>query len=123
MADDVKDFSRKEDPPPIEFTLDGDTFQAAAVLPAGITEALITMKGADTPTRLDILARMVDAFLLPESAKLFNERCWSSERPITDEQKRDVIAWLLERWHGQRPTTPASPSSPRVPAGSVDSTG
>jgi hypothetical protein len=112
------DFGSREVEQPFTFKLNGETYQAARTLPAGITDAVLSIRGLPRGEQADMLRRMLDAFLLPESAKRFMERCWDPENPITDEQRRAVFAKLMELY-SNRPTAPASPSSPRVDAGSA----
>jgi len=123
----IRDFSYN--PPPIEFTADGDVFYGYPVLGASTIQDLsnVLSTGHLTPTpgqdrdiaeTLETIAQLFDAVLKPESAELFRTRIFDRERPLDlRRQVIPIVQWILER-HGLRPTQPSSSSS----TGSQDET-
>lgn len=121
-----RDFSRKRTP--LTFTIDGELFEAAPVLPGDIYAEFVTHYNgtADTDTyqqQHDLLKGALKLALLPESYDRFANRLKDKERPIDDDQMADVILWLLEAY-GLRPTQPSQPSSdgPASPESGTSST-
>lgn len=107
----MPDFSRAREKP-LQFTIDGDVFDAVAVLPAGATRALIAMTAGDENdgvTKIEKMGEFMDIVLLPASAVLFAARMKDPVRPIDDEQIGEVCMWLVEQY-GSRPTMPPTPS-------------
>lgn len=112
-----RDFSRKRKR--LDFTIDGDTFEAASVLPADVFAVFVTLYNdrADVDTvaeQLGLLKQALELALLPESWARFSARLADKTNPIDDDQVSDVVLWLLEEY-GLRPTQP-SPSSSDGPA-------
>jgi hypothetical protein len=112
----MKDFTRERHR--LQFTIDGDIFEAAPALPGKtLTEfakRFTDVSDANLEDRLDIFAEALNMVLLPDSAALFSKRFEDLARPIELEQASDVIVWLLEAY-GLRPTQPSSPSSSGPP--------
>lgn len=107
----MKDFTDTDRPTePIRFTVDGDTFECAAVLPAGAGYDLVAAATSGDKGQMVALAgASLDAIMLPESARRFAQRMRDPERPITDAQVGAILRWLTEQYSA-RPTTPASSS-------------
>ena len=108
-----RDFSRPRER--ITFTIDGETFEAAPVLPGDVYAEFVTRYNgtADTETyqqQHDLLKSALELALLPESWQRFADRLKDKANPIDDDQMADVILWLLEAY-GLRPTQPSQPSS------------
>jgi hypothetical protein len=113
----MKDFTRQRER--LQFTIDGDVFEAAPALP-GKTLTEFAKRFADIADtnlsdRLDVFADALGMVLLPDSAALFTKRFEDLAHPIELEQASDVIVWLLEQY-GLRPTQPSSPSSSGQPS-------
>lgn len=108
----IPDFTRKRDEP-LRFTIDGDTFECAPVLPAAGTRLLLalaeTVEGSAGSAQIAMIGDFLDTVMLPESAERFAARMKDPARPIDDDQIGDVLKWLVERY-GQRPTVPPTPS-------------
>lgn len=106
----VPAFNRKRSQP-IQWTMDEDTFQAAAACPQDVLLELIKMGNPDT-TREQKIAAMptfLDQVLLPESAARYAARVKDPENPIELEQTVEVAKYLVEQYTG-RPTAPPSSS-------------
>lgn len=108
-----RDFSRKRKR--LTFTIDGDQFEAASVLPGDVFAEFVTLYNStgDTETyqqQHDLLKQALNLALLPESWQRFTDRLKDKTRPIDDDQMSDVVLWLLEEY-GLRPTQPSPPSS------------
>ena len=113
----ARDFSRKRKR--LTFTIDGDTFEAASVLPADVFAEFVTLYNdrveVDTiAQQLGMLKQALELALLPDSWQRFSARLADKTNPIDDDQLSDVVLWLLEEY-GLRPTQP-SPSSSDGPA-------
>lgn len=103
-----KDFSRAiED---VSFTIDGDTFHCVARIPGGLLLDIAQLENAPRDKQLAVLTDFIDMALLPESAKLFAERMRDTANPIDLGQALDVVVWLIEEVHVDRPTKGSSPS-------------
>jgi hypothetical protein len=112
-----RDFSRKRKR--LDFTINGDTFDAAPALPGDVFAEFVTLytSTGDTETyqqQHDLLKQALELALMPESWERFADRLKDKEQPIDDDQMSDVVLWLLEEY-GMRPTQP-SPSSSDGPA-------
>lgn len=125
----ARDFTKKRKR--LTFTIDGDTFEAASVLPGDVFAEFVTIYNStgDTETyqqQHDLLKRALELALLPDSWKRFAERLQDKAQPIDDDQVSDVVLWLLEEY-GMRPTQPSQLSSdgsvsPASGTSSTDST-
>lgn len=109
----ARDFTKKRSP--IPFTIDGDTFVAAAALPGDVFAQFVSLYNgtADTETyqqQHDLLKSALELALLPDSWQRFADRLQDKTQPIDDDQMSDVVLWLLEEY-GMRPTQPSQPSS------------
>lgn len=119
MADELQDFTEEDRPTePIRFKINDDVFEAAPVLPAGVSHDFALMQTLDPAAQVVLLGHILEAFLLPESALRFATRLRDPEQPITNQQVGKVIAWLVSQY-GQRPTMPASLSSTEGDAGAT----
>ena len=123
----ARDFTRKRKR--LNFQIDGDTFEAASVLPGDVFAEFVSAYNgtADTETyqqQHDLLKQALELALLPESWERFSARLKDKSNPIDDDQLSDVIMWLLEEY-GMRPTQPSQPSSdgPASPESGTSSTG
>jgi hypothetical protein len=108
-----RDFSRPRKR--LNFTIDGDEFEAASVLPGDVFAEFVTLYNStgDTETyqqQHDMLKQALVLALLPESWQRFSTRLQDKARPIDDDQMSDVVLWLLEEY-GMRPTQPSPDSS------------
>lgn len=116
MTDQTRDFSRPRNK--IVFTIDGDVFEAAPVMPA---QTLMEFAGhfaniGEAPgDNLDAMRGLLEMVLLPDSYLRLSERMRSKSNPIDIVQVSDVISWLLERY-GLRPTQPSSSSADGSPS-------
>jgi hypothetical protein len=122
----ARDFSRPRKR--LTFTIDGELFEAAPVLPGDIYAEFVTLYNgtADTKTyqqQHDLLKGALELALVPESYDRFAARMKDKANPIEDDQMADVILWLLEAY-GLRPTQPSQPSSdgPASPESGTSST-
>lgn len=122
----ARDFSRPRKR--LVFTIDGETFEAAPVLPGDVYAAFVTRYNgtADAETyqqQHDYLKGALELALLPDSYERFAARLADKANPIDDDQMADVILWLLEAY-GLRPTQPSQPSSDgqQSPASGMSST-
>lgn len=111
------------------FTIDGDVFEGAPVMPA---ETLMEFAsgfneiGKTPAENLRTMRNLLEMVLLTDSYQRFAERLRSRENPIDMEQVGDIIPWLLEQY-GLRPTRPSSssadgPPSPESGTGSTETT-
>lgn len=122
----ARDFSRKRKR--LNFTIDGEEFEAAPGLPGDIYAEFVTTytSTGDTDTyqqQHDALKQALALVLLDESYERFQARLRDKTRPIEDAQMSDVVLWLLEEYAG-RPTQPSPDSSdgPASPASGTPST-
>ena len=125
----AKDFSRKRKR--LDFTIEGDTFDAAPALPGDVFAEFVTFFNDTATTETyqqqhDLLKRALELALLPESWQRFSARLKDKTNPIDDDQMSDVILWLLEEY-GMRPTQPSpdssdGPASPESGTNSTEST-
>lgn len=122
----ARDFSRPRKR--LTFTIDGETFEAAPVLPGDIYAEFVTRYNGTATTdtyqqQHDLLKGALALALLPESYDRFANRLKDKANPIDDDQMADVILWLLEAY-GLRPTEPSQPSSdgPQSPESGTSST-
>ena len=114
----ARDFSRKRKR--LDFTVDGETFEAAAAIPAEIYAEFVTSYSsvADDGSTKDMYQAMSTALeivLLPDSYQRFQGRLKDRANPIDLDQMTDVILWLMEEY-GARPTQPSQPSSDGQPS-------
>ena len=122
----ARDFSRKRKR--LNFTIDGEEFEAAAGLPGDIYAEFITIysstsEAASYQEQHDALKRALSIVLIDESYTRFAARLADKTNPIDDDQMSDVVIWLLEEYAG-RPTQPSQPSSdgPASPESGTSST-
>lgn len=122
----ARDFTKKRKR--LDFRIDGDTFEAASVLPGDVFAEFVTAYNgtADTETyqqQHDMLKSALKLALLPDSWQRFDARLRDKTNPIDDDQMSDVVLWLLEEY-GMRPTQPSQPSSdgPASPESGTSST-
>ncbi|MEH0574298.1 hypothetical protein QBA54_07340 [Streptomyces sp. B21-108] len=122
----ARDFSRPRKR--LTFTIDGETFEAAPVLPGDIYAEFVTRYNgtADTDTyqqQHDLMKSALELVLLPDSYARFADRLKDRANPIDDDQMADVVLWLLEAY-GLRPTQPSQLSSdgPASPESGTSST-
>lgn len=109
----ARDFSRTRKR--LDFTIDADTFEAAAVLPGDVFAEFVTLYNStsdaeDYQQSHNMLKRALELALFPESFQRFTSRLKDKTNPIDDEQMSDVVLWLLEEY-GLRPTQPSQDSS------------
>lgn len=117
-ASGPKDFSKRRTPK--TFTIDGDTFEVASVLPAEVFVEFTTRFGefqesdtwADNFRALDLAIKLV---MLPDSYTLLRKRLGDVANPIELEQMADIVLWLIDEY-GLRPTQPPSDSSDGSPS-------
>lgn len=122
----ARDFSRKRKR--LNFTIDGEEFEAATGLPGDIYAEFVTAyssvaEGAAYQEVHDSLKRALSTVLLDESWARFDARLRDKSNPIDDDQMSDVVIWLMEEY-GMRPTQPSQPSSdgPASPESGTSST-
>lgn len=122
----ARDFTKKRKR--LDFTIDDDTFEAAAVLPADVLVEFVTLyngtaESGSIADNIGLLKQALELTLLPESWTRFSARLKDKTNPIDDDQLSDVILWLLEEY-GMRPTKPSQPSSdgPASPESGTSST-
>lgn len=117
-ASAARDFSRPRKR--LTFTIDGELFEAAPVLPGDIYAEFVTRYNDTAATETyqqqhDLLKSALGLALMPESYDRFSARMKDKTNPIDDDQMADVILWLLEAY-GLRPTKQSSPSSSGLPS-------
>jgi hypothetical protein len=122
----ARDFSRKRKR--LNFTIDGETFEAAAGLPGDIYAEFVTAYNSTSEAETyqevhDSLKRALSIVLLDESYERFQARLRDKTNPIDDDQASDVVIWLMEEY-GMRPTRPSQPSpdGPASPESGTSST-
>lgn len=122
----ARDFSRKRKR--LNFTIDGEEFEAASGLPGDIYAEFVTLYSSTSGTETyqqqhDALKQALSLALLDDSYTRFAARLTDKKRPIDDDQMSDVVMWLLEEY-ADRPTRPSSGSSdgPASPASGTPST-
>lgn len=122
----ARDFSRKRKR--LDFTIDGDTFEAATALPGDVYAEFVTLYNSTTDVETyqqqhDLLKQALELALLPDSWARFADRLKDKTNPIDDDQMADIVLWLLEEY-GLRPTQPSQPSSdgPSSPESGTSST-
>ena len=108
----MKDFSR--DRARLEFTIDGDHFEAASALPAqtlmDFAAKFDKIDEQSGPDQIDSMMSILEAILLPESYPRFTARMADKERPIELAQVNEVVEWVMAE-HGLRPTEQSGDSS------------
>ncbi len=127
-VDDILDFTIKRKP--VRFRIDGDLFQAAPALPAGVAFEFAELAGQLQEQGRDRVAEaraamgLFEKILYPDSYRRFTERMHSIEEPIDPGQLFMVVSGLMARY-GLRPTEPSADSSagPAAPADGTNSTG
>lgn len=113
----ARDFTKKRKR--LDFTIDGETFDAAVALPGDVYAEFVALynKTGEVESyqeQHDLLKSALQLALLEESWERYAIRLKDKTRPIEDDQTADVVLWLLEEY-GLRPTQP-SPSSSDGPA-------
>jgi len=117
-ASAARDFSRPRKR--LTFTIDGELFEAAPVLPGDVYAEFVTRynDSADPGTyqqQHDRLKGALQLALITESYDRFAARMKDKTNPIEDDQMAEIILWLLEAY-GLRPTGPSQPSSDGQPS-------
>src|SRR3990167_7025949 len=102
----ARDFSRKRKR--LNFAIDGEEFEAAAVPPGDIYAEFVTIYSSTSEAgtyqeQHDSLKRALSLVLLDESYTRFAARLADKERPIDDEQMSDVILSLLGEYANRPP--------------------
>lgn len=122
----ARDFTRKRKR--LDFTIDGDLFEAAPALPGDVFAEFVTLYNGRIDTeeyqqQHDLLKQALSLVLLPDSYERFAARLKDRANPIDDDQMSDVVMWLLEEY-AMRPTQPSPPSSdgPASPESGTPST-
>ena len=122
----ARDFSRKRES--LDFTIDGDRFVPAPVLPGDVYAEFVTLYNRTGSVESyqeqhDLLKSALQLALLPESWDRFAARLRDKTNPIDDDQMADAVLYLLEAY-GLRPTQPSQPSSdgPVSPVSGTSST-
>lgn len=130
MVFDISKPKTKE-PTYIEFTLDGDTFQASPNVGQSLIDDLMDLKDFEGLTDLDPeeatiqdtmrlmkanhdynlrLVQFLDAVLTEDSAALYANRLrMTGERSIERWQSQGVVRHLIEEYSKPHPTVPPSP--------------
>lgn len=123
----TRDFSKPRKR--LTFTIDGEQFEAASVLPGDVYAEFVTQYSGTGEKQTyqqqhDQLKTALGLALLPESWERFSKRLKDKTNPIDDDQLSEVILWLLEEY-GMRPTQPSQLSSdgPSSPESGMSSTG
>lgn len=102
--------------PPLQFTVDNDTFYAAGECPGGtVTDLALSADSENESEQLRIAMSFFDQVLLPESADLFAERLRDPQNPISLQKAMKIFTWLVTSYT-DFPTQEQSPS----PAGSTE---
>jgi hypothetical protein len=121
-----RDFSRQRKR--LIFTIDDDTFEAAAGLPGDVFAEFVSLYDGRAEAdsyrqQRDMLKQALSLALFPDSYERFANRLQDKANPIDDEQMADVVMWLLEEY-GMRPTEPSESSSdgPASPESGTNST-
>lgn len=111
---DLKDFSKKRKR--LQFTVDDDTFEAAAAIPAEVMIQFAERVSTSDPSAMSpkeqvgIFREMLETVLLPESMAVMRKRMADPRNPVDMEQLDSIITWLFEEY-GMRPTQESSNSS------------
>lgn len=110
----MKDFTRERKP--IQFTIDGDVFEAKSPIPAQVLldfAAKFSSMTEDSPIdeQLDAFKNVLDLVLKPDSLKVFQARMSDVDNPIEVAQVEEIIEWLFGEY-GLRPTELSEPSLP-----------
>jgi hypothetical protein len=112
-----KDFTsarRAEQGESVTFTLNGESYEAAADAPGGALLDIAAQAGDETANdgaRAMAIATFLDSVLLPDSAERFADRFRDPLNPITLEQAVEVLQWLVGEVYVGRPTATRSPSA------------
>lgn len=104
--------------PPIEFTIDQDTFYAAGECPGGIVSDLAAVSNSldeNDGEQLQVAMAFFDQVLLPDSAELFAERLRDPTRPISLQKAMKIFTYLMGKYT-DFPTQEQSPSAAGSPA-------
>jgi len=123
----MKDFSRPRER--IQFTIDGDLFEAASAVPAEILVQFanqfndVSTKSSSPDELFDALMAVFELVLLEDSYTRLRTRGRDRANPVEIDQLSDIVLWLLEQY-GLRPTKLSSSSSPGPvsPASGMSST-
>ena len=111
---DLKDFSKKRKR--LQFTVDDDTFEAAAAIPAEVMIQFAERVSTSDPSAMSpkeqvgIFREMLETVLLPESMAVMRKRMADPRNPVDMEPLDSIITWLFEEY-GMRPTQESSSSS------------
>ena len=111
---DLKDFSKKRKR--LQFTVDDDTFEAAAAIPAEVMIQFAERVSTSDPSAMSpkeqvgIFREMLETVLLPDSMAIMRKRMADPRNPVDMEQLDSIITWLFEEY-GMRPTQESSSSS------------
>lgn len=104
----TRDFSRTVRA--LDFTADGDRFEAIPGVPPGTLQELVEISKADLASDLTRVLEFYRIVLLPNSFPLFEQRFTSKDKPIDTFQCVEIMTWLLEQYT-VRPTQPSPASS------------
>jgi len=111
---DLKDFSKKRKR--LQFTVDDDTFEAAAAIPAEVMIQFAERVSTTDPNAMSpkeqvgIFREMLETVLLPDSMAVMRKRMADPRNPVDMEQLDSIITWLFEEY-GMRPTQESNSSS------------
>lgn len=105
---------------PVQFSMDGDTFEAVPEIPAYVLAELVerfsTATTTDAAAQFKQMLSVIRQLLVPDSRDLFERRLSDGANPISLPQLQELITWLMGEVYGARPTPPSSPS-PAPPGG------
>lgn len=104
----TRDFSRKVSA--LDFTADGDRFDAIPGVPPSTLQELLEISKSDLQENVQAILKFYEIVLLPESYTTFAERFASKTNPIDVFQCIEIMTWLLEQYTA-RPTMPSVGSS------------
>lgn len=108
---------------PKQFRLGDHVYTAAPAMPAGLLRKFTQAAKESEEVQLDRFMEILDAVMLPESAERFAARMNDPADPITIDDLRNVLEWLMEEYTG-RPTVPPSTSaSPQSESGTTSTDG
>lgn len=97
-----RDFSQR--PEPVRFIVDDDLFEAVSELPAldtiMVSELLQEFESDDATgrARFEIVCKLMEIMLLPESSTRFIERLSSRERPVGFNRMFAIVSWLMTQY-------------------------
>lgn len=110
--------------PPVDFDIDGETFQAVPVPPAEALLAVFRSQAETGRSGASVLAiyEYLDLVLIDESAERFAARLRSKENPIDNGTVNDLFRWLNGEVYAARPTGRSNGSSAGPSTGGPEST-